>query len=185
MSTAHDERRVGAETRGLRAYLKQKAASMRAAATRKPSSADWRERVEAVCTADDLTGVRKLRIRDWQLLGDSGPDFGGWGLGPSSPELLCGVLSTCLTHTYLIGAAVLDIPVDRVQVRVSADNNDAAFLDIETGDPPLPFNITAQVELQAPDASTEEVQRLHRYAADNCPLTRLVRTPNAVTITTS
>ena len=78
--------------RGLRAYIRQKAAAMHAAATRRSNGADWREHVEAVCTADDLTGVRKLRIRDWQFLGDSGPDFGGWGLGPSSPELLCGVL---------------------------------------------------------------------------------------------
>ena len=157
---------------------------MRAAAARRPAGDDWRERVEAVCTADDLTGVRRLRIRDWQLLGDSGADFGGWGLGPSSPELLCGVLSTCLTHTYLIGAATMDIPLDRVQVRVSADNNDAAFLGIATADPSLPFNITARVELQAPDASAEQLARLHGYAGERCPLTRLLRTPNAVTIIT-
>ncbi len=173
------------DSRGIRAYLRQKAEAMRSAAARKPAGADWRERVEAVCVADDLTGVRKLRIRDWQLLSDSGPDFGGWGLGPSSPELLCGVVSTCLTHTYLIGAARLEVPLDRVQVRVSADNNDAAFLDIETSDPPLPFNITAHVELRAPDASPEQIAALHRYAGENCPLTRLVRTPNPVTIVTA
>ena len=171
--------------RGLRAYIRQKAAAMRAAASRRPAGAGWREHVEAVCTVDDLTGVRKLRIRDWQLLGDSGPDFGGWGLGPSSPELLCGVLSTCLTYTYLIGAATLDIPVDRVQVRVSADNNDAAFLDIATDDPPLPFNIPARVQVEAGDATAEQVARLHAYAAQNCPLTRLLRTPNPITIITA
>ncbi len=158
---------------------------MRAAATRRPTGDDWREQVEAVCIAGDLTGVRRLRIRDWQYLGDSGPDFGGWGLGPSSPELLCGVLSTCLTHTYLIGAATMDIAVDRVQVRVSAANNDAAFLGIATADPPLPFAITAHIDVAAPDASPEELARLHRYAGENCPLTRLLRTPNPVTIVTS
>jgi uncharacterized OsmC-like protein len=173
------------DPRGLRAYLRQKAASMRAVADARPRADDWRERVEAVCTADDATGVRKLRMRDWQLIGDSGPGFGGWGLGPSSPELLCGVLSTCLTHTYLIGAAMLEIPVDRVQVRVSAENNDAAFLGIVTDDPPLPFDITARVELEAADATPDQVARLHRYAAENCPLTRLIRTANAVTIETS
>jgi uncharacterized OsmC-like protein len=99
--------------------------------------------------------------------------------------LLCGVLSTCLTHTYLIGAATLAVPVDRVQVRVSADNNDAAFLDIATDDPPLPFNITARVELDAEDATADEVAKLHRYAAENCPLTRLIRTANPITIVTT
>jgi organic hydroperoxide reductase OsmC/OhrA len=170
--------------RALTTYLRQKAESMRAAARGKPAGDDWRERVEAVCVADDASGVRKLRIRDWQFLSDSGPAFGGWGLGPSSPELLCGVLSTCLTHTYLIGAATLDIPLERVQVRVSADNNDAAFLGLATDDPPLPFNITAQVALDAPDATSEQTAALHRFASERCPLTKLVRTPNAVTIIT-
>lgn len=170
--------------RGLHAYLQQKAESMRTAAARRPAGADWRERVEAVCVADDATGVRRLRMRDWQFVGDSGPSFGGWGLGPSSPELLCGVISTCLTHTYLIGAAMLAIPVERVEVRVSADNNDAAFLGIATDDPPAPFNITARVTLDSPDATADQTARLHDYAANNCPLTRLIRTANPVTIET-
>ncbi len=55
------------EERGLPHYLEQKAASMRAAAIARPSSGDWHETVEATCTADDASGVRKLRIRDWQI----------------------------------------------------------------------------------------------------------------------
>lgn len=65
------------EPRGLRDYLRQKAESLRAAATAKPRAADWHETVSATCDADDLTGVRKLPIRDWQFVGDSGPGFGG------------------------------------------------------------------------------------------------------------
>jgi uncharacterized OsmC-like protein len=170
--------------RGLTAYLRQKAAAMRAAATRRPRGNQWRETVQAVCIADDVTGVRKLRIRDWQFISDSGPDFGGWGLGPSSPELLCGVVSTCLTHTYLIGAAMLGIPVERVELRVTAENNDAVFLDIATTDPPLPFEITARVFLTAPEATEEQRAQLHRYAGERCPLTRLIRTANTVTLIT-
>lgn len=171
-------------SRGLSAYLRQKAEAMRAAVQRRPTGEHWREPVEAVCVADDLTGVRKLRIRDWYLLSDSGPDFGGWGLGPSSPELLCGVLSTCLTHTYLIGAATLDIPLERVEVRVSAENNDAGFVGVETSDPPFPFNITARVSLDAPAASAEQLAALHAYAKERCPLTKLVQVPNSVTVIT-
>ena len=157
---------------------------MRAAATRRPRGEQWRETVQAVCIAEDASGVRKLRIRDWSFISDSGPDFGGWGLGPSSPELLCGVISTCLTHTYLIGAATLGIPVERVELRVTAENNDAAFLDIATDDPPLPFTITARVLLAAPEATAEQTARLHRYAGERCPLTRLIRTANPVTLIT-
>jgi uncharacterized OsmC-like protein len=171
--------------RGLRTYLREKAAALRSAALRRPTGPAWREMVEAVCVADDATGVRKLRIRDWQFLSDSGEDFGGWGLGPSSPELLCGVISTCLTHTYLIGAATMDIPVDRVEVRVSAENNDARFVDVETADPGVPFNIVAHVSLDARDASVEQRDTLHRYARERCPLTALVRQANEVRIETA
>lgn len=170
--------------RGLPVYLRQKAAAMQAAASQRPDGSAWREHVEAVCEAHDATGVRRLRIRDWQMISDSGASFGGWSLGPSSPELLCGVISTCLTHTYLIGAARLGIALERVQVRVGAENNDAAFLNLATDDPPLPFNITARVTLEAPDAPADQLATLHAYAAANCPLTRLVRTANPVTIVT-
>jgi uncharacterized OsmC-like protein len=169
--------------RGLRDHLTQKAASMRAAAEAMPAGTEWHETVEATCVADDATGVRKVRMRDWQLIGDSGPAFGGWGLGPSSPEMLCAVISTCLTHTYLIGAATLGIPLDRVEVQVTADNNDARFLDIETTDPPIPFHIRAVVTLEAEGVSPADKSRLHRYA-ERCPLTNLVRNSNIVTVTT-
>lgn len=170
------------EPRGLRDYLRQKAAALRGAAIAKPAGADWREEVSAACIADDLTGVRKLRIRDWQYIGDSGAAFGGWSLGPSSPELLCGVISTCLTHTYEIGAATMDIPLDRIEVRVSAENNDARFLGIETTDPNVPFNIQAHIRVQSADATPDQLATLHRYASERCPLTQLIRTANPVTL---
>ncbi len=156
---------------------------MDAAAAEHPNPGDWRETVEAVCIADDATGVRKLKLRDWEIVGDSGASFGGQNLGPSSPELLCGVISTCLTHTYLIGAAQLGVPVDRVEVRATADNNDAPLLGIPGPDPLLPFNIRAVVKLEAPDATDAQLGRLHRYA-EQCPMTNLIRNSNAVTVIT-
>ena len=168
--------------RGLKHYLRQKAAAMRGAAESRPSGDAWREEISATCVADDASGVRKLRIRDWQFISDSGPAFGGWSLGPSSPELLCGVISTCLTHTYEIGAATLGIPLDRVEVRVSARNNDAGFLGLESTDPVLPHKMRANVRLESADATQEQIATLHRFAAERCPLTQLIRTPNELTI---
>ena len=173
-----------AEGRGLRDYLRQKARAMRAAAAARPDAAQWRETVSATCVADDATGARKLRLRDWRITSDSGPDFGGWSLGPSSPELFCGVISTCLTHTYLIAAASLGIPLDRVEVTVDAANNDAHFLGLASDDPETPFAITARVALEAPAASAGQVAALHAYAAARCPLSKLVREPNTITLLT-
>jgi uncharacterized OsmC-like protein len=168
---------------GLRNYLAHKQAAMAAAAAEKPRGDQWRETVEAVCVADDETGVRKLRIREWELLGDSGPSFGGQSRGPSSPELLCGVVGTCLTHMYLIGAAHLEVPLDRVEVRVTAQNNDARLLGLSTSDPALPFGLRAVVRLDAPDATPGQLTKLHRYAED-CPLTQLIRNSNPFVVVT-
>jgi organic hydroperoxide reductase OsmC/OhrA len=169
-------------SRGLPDYLKQKGESMRAAAQRRPSENDWSESVGATCVADDVTGVRKLSAGKWQLIGDSGPDFGGWGLGPSSPELLCGVISTCLTHTYLIAAAWNGVPMERVEVNVTSDNNDAHLLDIPQDDPKLPFNLNAKVTVEAPEATPGQLAELHAYAEQTCPLSNLIRNPNQLTV---
>ena len=155
---------------------------MRAAATARPDPASWRETVEATVLADDATGVRKLQIGSYQYISDSGPAFGGSRLGPSSPELLCGVIGTCLTHTYEIAAATLDIPLDRVEVRVTAENNDAGLLGIDCDDPPVPWNIQAHVSVQADGVATGELARLHAFVAERCPLTRLIRTENSLQI---
>ena len=122
-----------------------------------------------------------MRIRDFQLVSDSGPAFGGFGLGPSSPELLLGVLASCLTHTYLIGAATRGISLNSVHVRFEAENNDAEFLGLETADPPYPFNIRAVVKIDS-HGSPEELQALHAYVARACPLTKLVRESLSVDI---
>ncbi|MFN0093346.1 MAG: OsmC family protein [Dehalococcoidia bacterium] len=171
-----------ADGRGLREYLGQKASAMRAAAVARPAGADWAETVEATVVADDLTGVRKLRIRDWLLIGDSGPAFGGWSLGPSSPELLCGVIGTCLTHTYLIGAAMRGIPLDRVAVRVTARNNDARFVGVPTDELPLPFDLTAHVDVRADGVAETLLAELHAYVRESCPLTQLIKTANELRI---
>src|SRR5438874_2112178 len=82
------------EERSLRQYLKNKEAAMTAAAKAAASGDALRETVSAECSATDLTGVRRVRIRDFQLVSDSRPAFGGFGLGPSSPDLLLGVLAS-------------------------------------------------------------------------------------------
>jgi uncharacterized OsmC-like protein len=169
------------EERSLGQYLKNKAKAMTAAAEEVGSGDSLRETVRAECSASDLTGVRRVRIRDFQLVSDSGTAFGGFGLGPSSPELLLGVLASCLTHTYLIGAARQGIALENVRVRFEAENNDAAFLGLETADPPYPFNIRAFVKVDS-QAAKEVIAGLHEWAARSCPLTRLVREPLAVTI---
>jgi uncharacterized OsmC-like protein len=166
---------------GLETYLSNKAGAMAAAARAIGSGDAARETIAAECSVSDLTGIRRVRIRDFQVISDSGPAFGGFGLGPSSPELLLGVLASCLTHTYLIGAAQRGISLDGVHVRFEAENNDAAFLGLSTADPSYPFNIRGFVRIES-RASEAELEALHTYAAGTCPLTKLVRESCSVDI---
>lgn len=169
------------DERSLDTYLFNKAAAMTKAEAGFSSGDAARETIAAECSSSDVTGVRRVRIRDFQLVSDSGPGFGGFSLGPSSPELLLGVLASCLTHTYLIGAAQKGIPLDSVRVRFEAENNDAGFLGLETSDPPYPFNIRAIVDVKS-SGSREAVAALHEYAAATCPLTKLVKAPLEVSV---
>jgi len=170
---------------GLREYIIQKRLAMRASAEARPDAKDWRETVSATVVADDATGVRKMRIRGWEIVGDSGPAFGGRGAGPSSPELLCGVIGTCLAHTYEIAAATLDVPLDRVEVVVSAENNDAGLLGLDSSDPDVPWNLTARVSIRADRVAADAIESLHACVRERCPLTKLIRTPNTLRIVTA
>ena len=65
--------------------------------------------------------MRRIRIRDHQVVSDSPADFAGYDLGPSSPELLLGSLGSCLTHIFLIKAAELQLPLESLQVEIEGD----------------------------------------------------------------
>ncbi len=169
------------ESGGLRDYIRSKAEAMQRHAAGFANGNAARETIAAECSASDLSGVRHVRIRDFELVSDSGPGFGGSSRGPSSPELLLGVLASCLTHVYLIGAAHQDVALEAVHVRFEAENNDAGLLGLATADPPYPFNIRGRVRVVS-DAAPSRLAALHEFAARACPLTQLVREPQSVSI---
>jgi hypothetical protein len=74
--------------------------------------------LKATATAEGRSGVRRIRVRDFQIITDSPPDFAGYDLGPSSPELVLGGLASCLNHSYLIQAAALEVPIESIEVEV-------------------------------------------------------------------
>lgn len=81
---------------GLRAYLEVKRAALlarREAAKANPLTQP--NRIRARTTAESRSGVRRIRIRHHQIISDSGVDFAGYDLGPASPEIRLGVLSSC------------------------------------------------------------------------------------------
>ena len=96
----------------LREYLSQKRAALLACREAAKANGQGSHKLQAKVTAEGRSGVRRIRIRDFQILSDSPPDFAGYNLGPGSPELQLGVLGSCLTHIFLIQAADRQVPLD-------------------------------------------------------------------------
>jgi hypothetical protein len=83
---------------GLREYLVDKKAAVTAAREHVAQGSPAPKRVEARVRAEGRSGVRRVQIRGHQFLTDSGPEMGGFDLGPSPVETLLGALGVCLAR---------------------------------------------------------------------------------------
>jgi len=136
--------------------------------------------LRASATAEGRSGVRRIRVRDFQVITDSPPDFAGYDLGPSSPELQLGVLGSCLNHSYLIQAAALEVPLDSIEVEVEG------FIDPRAGSPGFettpvyPQNIQYVVKIASP-APSSKIDALRARVEATCPILNLLKNPQTVT----
>jgi uncharacterized OsmC-like protein len=161
----------------LREYLSHK---RKALLTRQESATSGPVPLHAHVTAEGRSGVRRIRIRDFQIISDSGPDFAGYDLGPSSPELQAGVLGSCVTHIFLIKAAELEVPLDSLEVDVRAQYDPRAQREGEADIPVYPHDFTYEVLIDSP-ASDEELAALHAEVERVCPILNLIRNPQQIT----
>lgn len=135
--------------------------------------------IAARVSAEGRSGVRRIRIRDFQVISDSPPDFAGYDLGPSSPELQIGVIGSCVTHITLIQAADLGIPLESLSVEVNAE------IDPRAGKPGFetiavhPQNIHYTLKVVS-TASREDIERLHAQVERVCPILSLLRNPQTI-----
>lgn len=135
--------------------------------------------LRASTRAEGRSGVRRIRIRDFQIISDSGPDFAGYNLGPSSPELQLGVLSSCITHVFLIHAAQRNVPLDSLEVEIQAEMDGQAGKPGFEHVPVYPHNIAYTVHLSSP-ASDEEIAALHEAVERSCPILNLLINPQQI-----
>ncbi|MFI6325684.1 OsmC family protein [Nonomuraea sp. NPDC050556] len=160
----------------LREYLSQKRDAL---LKRRESSDGAPVPLHAHVTAEGRSGVRRIRIRDFQILSDSGPDFAGYDLGPGSPELQAGVLGSCVTHIFLIKAAELEVPLDSLEVDVRAEYDPRAQSPDNADIPVYPQNFRYEVQISSP-ASDEDLARLHAEVERVCPILNLLRNPQEI-----
>lgn len=136
--------------------------------------------ISANVQAKGRSGVREIRIRNYQIISDSPEDYAGYSLGPSSPELLLGVLGSCLTHISLIEAAKLNISLQSLHVDVFANINALAGEAGHEDIPIYPHNIRYELHVESEEPK-ERIKELHDEIEKNCPLYNLLKSEQTIT----
>jgi uncharacterized OsmC-like protein len=163
----------------LREYLIQKRDALLARRARAKTEGTGPHEITANVKAEGRSGVRRIRIRDFQILSDSPPDFAGYSFGPGSPELQLGVLGSCLTHIFLIQAADRQVPLDGIEVDVRGQLDPRANQPGFEHVPVYPHNIRYTVKISSP-ASDAELTELHQAVERVCPILNLLVNPQQI-----
>lgn len=164
----------------IESYLERKRQAIAA------RQADWAEeraksvqRISATSALAGSTGVRATRMGEHFVASDSGPGLAGHGLGPTAPELLLGAMASCLVHTYVIHALLLDIALAGVTVEVSGRLDFGAVVGLPF-EPPLHMtDLEYRPQVQA-SATAAQLEALHVAVEENCAVLNTVRLPSEV-----
>ncbi|WP_068773605.1 OsmC family protein [Paenibacillus sp. FJAT-26967] len=166
---------------GLNDYLAAKKQAIdKREEERRQSSPVPSEVLTARVRAKDRSGIREIRIRNYQIISDSPPDYAGYDLGPSSPELQLGVLGSCLTHITLIQAAIRGVRLDSLEVEVEGDQHKYGGKPGYEEIPFWPHNLRYTLHIESP-ASEEEITELYGAVEKVCPILNLLANPQTIT----
>lgn len=160
----------------LRDYLVEKLAAVNAMRHR----TDEHLNIAATVTAEGRSGIRRVRIREHQVVSDAARALAGYDLGPTAPELHLGALGSCLTHTFLIQAALAGIPIDAISVEVTGT---VGLRGGQTGpdEPPVvPQNLAYTAHIDSP-VSPDDLDVLRLAVERACPLYLLLTNPVTIT----
>lgn len=163
----------------LNEYLAEKRIAVRNRNALTASGANKPNQLAASVSAEGRSGVRRIRIRDHQVISDSPYNFAGYDLGPSSPELQLGVLGSCVTHIFLIQAADQEVPIDSINVEVTGQIDPRAGKPGFEAIPVWPHELAYTVHIQSP-ASKERIDALFELVERSCPILNLLRHPQSV-----
>lgn len=164
----------------LNEYLGQKRDALLARkAFAESSPIQFGSKIGAKVRAAGRSGVREIRIRDFQIISDSPPDFAGYNLGPSSPELQLGVLGSCLTHIALIQAAERQVSLQSLEVEVEGEMHPLAGRPGYEDVPIYPHNIRYKLIIES-DEPEEKLQAYHEAIEEVCPIFNLLRNPQHI-----
>jgi uncharacterized OsmC-like protein len=146
-----------ARTAALHDFQQRRLAALQAL-ERTPANQVQLIRLEARATAEQRSGVRRIRIRGHQIISDSDYSFAGYSLGPGSPESSLTAIASDLADAFLNQATLKGIQIDSLGVSVSSrrDSTPPAVRIV------YPHNLfyTVYVKSPATDRQLEEIRLL-------------------------
>src|SRR5438093_4381948 len=116
----------------------------------------------------------------WKLVADESTGDGGAGLGPDPGVLTRAGLGSCLAMGYVQWAAVLEIPIESVEVVVEADYDARGMFGVDDSVAPgwRAVRYTAKISSSAPE---ERIRALIDTADSHSPILDDLRRAVAVT----
>ena len=126
------------------------------AITLRPAVAKGRESMTVTAGGDARCTVRD---GDQSLQVALSKEHGGDGTTPGPGVLVRAALGTCVAQAYVVFAAYLDIPIDRVTVEIQTDYDATKGLGLEGGDTCGYTNVRLLVDVESP-ASRAEIERI-------------------------
>lgn len=107
---------------------------------------------------------------------------GGPGTGACSGDLLLGALAACAQITCQMVAQAMEIPIARVEVAVEGDLDLRGTLGVDREARVGFEEIRLVFELDAPDATGEQLAQLLEKTERYCVVLQTLRSPPAVTV---
>lgn len=102
---------------------------------------------------------------------------GGAGTAACSGDLLLGALAACAQITCQMVATAMGIATERIEVTVEGDLDLRGTLGIAKGAPVGFETIRVYFEIDAPEATAEQLRALHEKAEQYCVVMQTLTTP--------
>jgi hypothetical protein len=151
---------------------------LRAALTR--STTDARAvPLRARVTAESRSGVRRLRIRDFQLLSDSERTLAGYNLGAGSWDTEVGVLGSAVANEFLFQAAAAGIELEAVDVVFTSHQDAPGAAPRAAGQVNYPRNLRYTAYIVS-TASDTELDALRLKVEQTSPVLNFVAQPQDI-----
>jgi uncharacterized OsmC-like protein len=135
-------------------------------------------RLSARVTAESRTGIRRLRLRGFQILSDGERETAEFELGAGSWPSMVGALGSAAAGDFLTQAAIKGIPIDELEV-VFTSRPGAARSQSTGARVVYPQNLAYTAFIVSP-ASDEELEELRRTVEQVSPVLRLVSRPQNI-----